>query len=245
MFDLSGKSALVTGASGGIGGAIARALHAQGAKVALSGTRREALDALKAELGERAIVTPADLGDPAAAEPLVKTVEAELGALDILVNNAGLTRDTLAMRMSEEDWQTVLNVNLTAAFRLSKACLRGMMKRRWGRIIGITSIVGVTGNPGQANYAAAKAGMIGMTKALAAEVASRSITANCIAPGFIATPMTDALTEEQRKKLLERIPSARLGAVADIAGAAVYLASQEAAYVTGQTLHVNGGMAMI
>ncbi len=245
MFDLSGKSALVTGASGGIGGAIARALHAQGAKVALSGTRREALDALKAELGERAIVTPADLGDPAAAEPLVKAVEAELGALDILVNNAGLTRDTLAMRMSEEDWQTVLNVNLTAAFRLSKACLRGMMKRRWGRIIGITSIVGVTGNPGQANYAAAKAGMIGMTKALAAEVASRNITANCIAPGFIATPMTDALSEEQRKKLLERIPSARLGAVADIAGAAVYLASEEAAYVTGQTLHVNGGMAMI
>ena len=245
MFDLSGKSALVTGASGGIGGAIARALHAQGAKVALSGTRREALDALKAELGERAIVTPADLGDPAAAEPLVKAVEAELGALDILVNNAGLTRDTLAMRMSEEDWQTVLNVNLAAAFRLSKACLRGMMKRRWGRIIGITSIVGVTGNPGQANYAAAKAGMIGMTKALAAEVASRNITANCIAPGFIATPMTDALTEEQRKKLLERIPSARLGAVADIAGAAVYLASEEAAYVTGQTLHVNGGMAMI
>ena len=245
MFDLSGKSALVTGASGGIGGAIARALHAQGAKVALSGTRREALDALKAELGERAIVTPADLGDPAAAEPLVKAVEAELGALDILVNNAGLTRDTLTMRMSEEDWQTVLNVNLTAAFRLSKACLRGMMKRRWGRIIGITSIVGVTGNPGQANYAAAKAGMIGMTKALAAEVASRNITANCIAPGFIATLMTDALTEEQRKKLLERIPSARLGAVADIAGAAVYLASQEAAYVTGQTLHVNGGMAMI
>ena len=245
MFDLSGKSALVTGASGGIGGAIARALHAQGAKVALSGTRREALDALKAELGERAIVTPADLGDPAAAEPLVKTVEAELGALDILVNNAGLTRDTLAMRMSEEDWQTVLNVNLAAAFRLSKACLRGMMKRRWGRIIGITSIVGVTGNPGQANYAAARAGMIGMTKALAAEVASRNITANCIAPGFIATPMTDALSEEQRKKLLERIPSARLGAVADIAGAAVYLASEEAAYVTGQTLHVNGGMAMI
>ena len=245
MFDLSGKSALVTGASGGIGGAIARALHAQGAKVALSGTRREALDALKAELGERAIVTPADLGDPTAAEPLVKAVEAELGALDILVNNAGLTRDTLAMRMSEEDWQTVLNVNLAAAFRLSKACLRGMMKRRWGRIIGITSIVGVTGNPGQANYAAAKAGMIGMTKALAAEVASRNITANCIAPGFIATPMTDALSEEQRKKLLERIPAARLGAVADIAGAAVYLASEEAAYVTGQTLHVNGGMAMI
>jgi 3-oxoacyl-[acyl-carrier protein] reductase len=245
MFDLSGKSALVTGASGGIGGAIARALHARGAKVALSGTRREALDALKAELGERAIVAPADLGDPTAAEPLVKTVEAELGALDILVNNAGLTRDTLAMRMSEEDWQTVLNVNLAAAFRLSKASLRGMMKRRWGRIIGITSIVGVTGNPGQANYAAAKAGMIGMTKALAAEVASRNITANCIAPGFIATPMTDALTEEQRKKLLERIPTARLGTVADIAGAAVYLASEEAAYVTGQTLHVNGGMAMI
>jgi len=245
MFDLSGKSALITGASGGIGGAIARALHGQGAKVALSGTRREALDALKAELGERAIVTPADLSDPAAAEPLVKAVEAELGALDILVNNAGLTRDTLAIRMSEEDWQTVLNVNLAAAFRLSKASLRGMMKRRWGRIIGITSIVGVTGNPGQANYAAAKAGMIGMTKALAAEVASRNITANCIAPGFIATPMTDALTEEQRKKLLERIPTARLGTVADIAGAAVYLASEEAAYVTGQTLHVNGGMAMI
>lgn len=245
MFDLSGKAALVTGASGGIGGAIARALHAQGAKVALSGTRREALEALKSELGERAYVTPADLGDPAAAEPLVKTVEAELGALDILVNNAGLTRDTLAMRMSEEDWQTVLNVNLTAAFRLSKASLRGMMKRRWGRIIGITSIVGVTGNPGQANYAAAKAGMIGMTKALAAEIASRNITANCIAPGFIATPMTDALTEEQRKKILERIPSQRLGTVQDIAAAAVYLAAEEAAYVTGQTLHVNGGMAMI
>lgn len=245
MFDLTGKSALVTGASGGIGGAIARAFHAQGAAVALSGTRRDALDALKAELGERAVVVPADLSDAAVAEPLVKAVETEFGKLDILVNNAGLTRDTLAMRMSEEDWQTVLNVNLGAAFRLSKACLRGMMKRRWGRIIGVASIVGVTGNPGQANYAAAKAGMIGMTKALAAEVASRNITANCIAPGFIQTPMTDALSEEQRKKLLERIPSGRLGVVADIAGAAVYLAAEEAAYVTGQTLHVNGGMAMI
>lgn len=245
MFDLSGKTALVTGASGGIGGAIARAFHAQGAAVALSGTRREALEALEAELGERAIVAPANLADPAVAEPLVKTVETELGKLDILVNNAGLTRDTLAMRMSEEDWQTVLNVNLAAAFRLSKASLRGMMKRRWGRIIGVTSIVGVTGNPGQANYAAAKAGMIGMTKALAAEVASRNITANCIAPGFIATPMTDALSDDQRKKLLERIPSGRLGTAADVAGAAVYLAAEEAAYVTGQTLHVNGGMAMI
>ena len=244
MFDLSGKSALVTGASGGIGGAIARALHAQGAKVALSGTRREALDALKAELGERAIVTPADLGDPAAAEPLVKAVEAELGALDILVNNAGLTRDTLTMRMSEEDWQTVLNVNLTAAFRLSKACLRGMMKRRWGRIIGIASVVGVTGNPGQANYAASKAGMIGFSKALAQEVATRNVTVNTVAPGFIASPMTDALNEQQKAAILQRIPAGRLGEGSDVAAACVYLASEESSYVTGQTLHVNGGMAM-
>ena len=245
MFDLGGKTALVTGASGGIGGAIARALHAQGATVALSGTRVEALGRLADALGDRRHVVPGNLADAAATEKLVKDAEAALGHVDILVNNAGLTRDMLAMRMKDEDWQAVLDVNLTAGFRLARACLRGMMRQRWGRIIGITSIVGVTGNAGQANYAAAKAGMIGMSKALAAEVASRGITVNCVAPGFIATPMTDGLKDEQRSRLLAAIPAGRLGEPADIAAAVVYLASPEAAYVTGQTLHVNGGMAMI
>jgi 3-oxoacyl-[acyl-carrier protein] reductase len=245
MFDLTGRSALVTGASGGIGAAIARALHAQGAKVALSGTKVEALEALAAELGERAFVTPANLSDTAATEGLIKSAEAAMGQVDILVNNAGLTRDGLAMRMKDEDWQLVLDVNLTAGFRLSRAVLRGMMKRRWGRIIGITSIVGVTGNPGQANYAASKAGMIGMSKALAAEVASRNITVNCVAPGFIATAMTDVLPDEQKGKLTVAVPAGRLGDPKDIAAGVVYLASEQAGYVTGQTLHINGGMAMI
>lgn len=245
MFDLTGKGALVTGASGGIGGAIARALHARGAAVALSGTRRPALDALAGELGERVHVLPCDLGDPAATAALPGQAEAALGALDILVNNAGLTRDNLAMRMKDEDWDQVLAVNLSAGFRLARASLRGMMKRRWGRIVGITSIVGVTGNPGQANYAASKAGMIGMSKALAQEVASRGITVNCVAPGFIETAMTDTLGEAQQAKLLAGVPAGRLGTPAEIAAAVVYLASPEAAYVTGQTLHVNGGMAMI
>ncbi|NYZ11983.1 3-oxoacyl-[acyl-carrier-protein] reductase [Azospirillum sp. RWY-5-1] len=246
MFDLTGKTALVTGASGGIGAAIARALHAQGATVALSGTRVEPLQALAAELGERAVVTPGNLTDAAATEALAKEAEAALGGrIDILVNNAGLTRDQLALRMKDDDWQTVLDVNLTAAFRLSRAVMRGMMKRRWGRIIGITSIVGVTGNPGQANYAASKAGMIGMSKSLAAEVASRNITVNCVAPGFITTAMTDALTGDQKEKLLGGIPAGRMGEPSEIAAGVVFLASEEAAYVTGQTLHVNGGMAMI
>ncbi|OIQ97890.1 3-oxoacyl-[acyl-carrier-protein] reductase FabG [mine drainage metagenome] len=246
MFDLTGKTALVTGASGGIGGAIAKALHAQGATVALSGTRREALEAVAAELGgERVRVVPANLSDAASVEQLAKEAEAALGSLDILVNNAGLTRDGLVLRMKDEDWQSVLDVNLTAAFRLSRAALRGMMKRRFGRIINITSIVGVTGNPGQVNYAASKAGMIGMAKSLAQEVASRGITVNCIAPGFIASAMTDALTDDQKGKIFAGIPAGRMGSVEEIAAAAVYLASLEAAYVTGQTLHVNGGMAMI
>ena len=245
MFDLTGKTALVTGASGGIGGAIAKALHAQGATVALSGTRREALEKVAAELGGRTHVLPCDLGDPAATEALVKDAEAALGKLDILVNNAGLTRDNIAMRMKDEEWQKVLDVNLTAGFRLARAAMRGMMKRRFGRIIGITSIVGVTGNPGQANYAAAKAGMIGMTKALAQELASRSITVNTVAPGFIETAMTDALTEDQKAQILPKVPMGKLGSGADIASAVVYLASDEAGYVTGQTIHVNGGMAMI
>lgn len=245
MFDLTGKTALVTGASGGIGGAIAKALHAQGAKVALSGTRREALEKVAAELGERTVVLPCDLGDPAATEELVKQTEAALGQLDILVNNAGLTRDMLAMRLKDEDWQKVLDVNLTATFRLSRAAIKGMIKRRWGRIIGITSIVGVTGNAGQANYAAAKAGMIGMSKSLAQEVASRGITVNCIAPGFIETAMTNVLNEDQKTRMLAAVPAGRLGQGDDIAAATVYLASAEAAYVTGQTIHVNGGMAMI
>jgi len=247
FFDLTGKTALVTGASGGIGGAIARALHAQGATVALSGTRREALETVAAELGnERTVIVTANLADPASVEQLGKEAEAALGGrLDILVNNAGLTRDGLVLRMKDDDWNTVLDVNLTAAFRLSRAALKGMMKRRSGRIINITSVVGVTGNPGQVNYAASKAGMIGMSKALAQEVASRGITVNCIAPGFITSAMTDALNDEQKAKLLTGIPLGRMGAVDDIAAAAVYLASTAGGYVTGQTLHVNGGMAMI
>jgi 3-oxoacyl-[acyl-carrier protein] reductase len=245
LFDLKGKSALVTGASGGLGGAIAMALHGQGAKVGLSGTRREALEALAAELGEGAVVLPADLGDAKSVEALVPAAEAALGAVDILVNNAGVTRDNLFLRMKDEEWDQVLAVNLTAAFRLARACLKGMMRRRHGRIIGITSVVGVIGNPGQGNYVAAKAGMIGMSKALAAEVASRDITVNCIAPGFIKSPMTDALNDKQRETILGRVPMGRLGDGADVAAAVVYLASAEAAYVTGQTLHVNGGMAMI
>jgi len=245
MFDLSGKSALVTGASGGIGGAIAKALHARGAKVGLSGTRTEPLEKLKAELGERAHVLPADLGDPAAIEALLKSADAALGGIDILINNAGLTRDNLAMRMKDEDWQKVIDVNLTAGFRLARGAMRGMMKKRWGRIIGITSVVGVTGNPGQANYAAAKAGMIGMSKSLAQEVASRGITVNCVAPGFIETQMTGALNEDQKARIMTAIPAGRLGQSDEIAVAVVYLASPEAAYVTGQTIHVNGGMAMI
>ena len=245
MFDLTGKSALVTGASGGIGGEIARALHKQGANVALSGTRVEPLEKLKAELGERAHVLPCDLSDPASIEQLLKSADAALSGVDILVNNAGLTRDNLALRMKDEDWSKVIEVNLTAGFRLARGAMRGMMKKRWGRIIGITSVVGHTGNPGQANYAAAKAGMVGMSKALAAEVASRGITVNCVAPGFIETNMTDALNDEQKARIVGNIPAGRLGQVADVAAAVVYLASVEAAYVTGQTIHVNGGMAMI
>ncbi|MCW5750654.1 MAG: 3-oxoacyl-[acyl-carrier-protein] reductase [Alphaproteobacteria bacterium] len=246
MFDLTGKTALVTGASGGIGSAIARALHRQGAAVALSGTRLEALEALAGELGERAFALPCNLADGAAVDALVPAAEEKLGGrLDILVNNAGLTRDQLAMRMKDEDWQSVLDVNLTAAFRLAKAAMRGMMKRRFGRIVSITSVVGVTGNPGQANYAASKAGLIGMSKSLAQELASRGITVNCVAPGFIASAMTDALNQAQKEAIMARIPAGRLGEGAEIAAAVVYLASEEAAYVTGQTLHVNGGMAMI
>ena len=245
MFDLTDKNALVTGASGGIGGAIARALHAAGARVGLSGTRAGALDALAGELGDGAFAVPADLSSANGAKTLVKDAEAALGGIDILVNNAGLTRDQLAVRMSDEDWQMVLDVNLTAAFRLSQGCLRGMMKKRWGRIVSVTSIVGVTGNPGQVNYAASKAALIGMSKSLAQEVASRNITVNCVAPGFIDTPMTEGLSDEQKHNLTARIPAGRLGEPADVAGACVFLASDEASYVTGQTLHVNGGMAMI
>lgn len=245
MFDLSGKSALVTGASGGIGGAIAKALHGAGASVTLSGTRADALEALAGQLGERAHVAVADLSVADFAGKLLGDAEAAMDGVDILVNNAGLTRDSLVLRMKDEDWQKVLDVNLTAAFKLSRACLKGMMKKRWGRIIGVTSVVGVTGNAGQANYAASKAGMIGMIKSFAQEVASRGITANCIAPGFIETPMTDGLTPDQKEGLLATIPAGRFGTVDDIAAGVVFLASQEAAYVTGQTLHVNGGMAMI
>jgi 3-oxoacyl-[acyl-carrier protein] reductase len=245
LFDLTGRTALVTGASGGLGGAIARALHAQGAAVALSGTRREALDALAAEFGHRAHPIACDLADAVTTEALVSAVEAALGPLDILVNNAGMARDALFVRMRDADWESVLAVNLTAAFRLSRAAVKGMMRRRYGRIINITSVVGVSGNPGQANYAAAKAGMTGMSKALAREVATRGVTVNCIAPGFIASPMTDALDEKQRNAILATIPMERLGLDKEIGAAAVYLASSEAAYTTGQTLHVNGGMAMI
>src|SRR5579859_8198492 len=244
MFDLTGKTALVTGATGGIGGAIARALHAQGATVLCAGTRIQVLDQLVAELGERAIAVAADLKDPSAGETLVKRAEADLGKLDILVNNAGFTRDGLAMRMKDEDWSEVIEVNLTAAFRLARASLRGMMKRREGRIISITSVVGVAGNPGQANYCAAKAGLIGMSKSLAQEVASRGITVNCVAPGFIETPMTDALNEQQKERIMQTVPSGRFGQPDEIAAAVLYLASDEAAYVTGQTLHLNGGMLM-
>ena len=245
MFDLDGKAALVTGASGGIGGEIARALHAQGAGVALSGTRQAALESLAGELGDRAHAVPCDLSDPEQTATLVARAEVALGQVDILVNNAGLTRDNLALRMKDEDWDRVLAVNLTAGFRLARSALRGMMKRRWGRIISITSVVGTTGNPGQANYAASKAGLAGMTKALAREVATRGITANCVAPGFIETAMTEALGAPQREQIQASIPAGRLGVAADVAGAVVFLASDEASYVTGQTLHVNGGMTMI
>ena len=245
MFRLDGKVALVTGASGGLGAAIAGTLLAQGARVALSGTRADALDALAAELGEGAHACPADLRDPAAADALMTAAEAACGPIDILVNNAGLTRDMLALRMKDADWQTVLDVDLSAPFRLARAALRGMVRRRQGRIIGISSIVGHTGNPGQANYAAAKAGLAGMTKALAQEVGSRGITVNLVAPGFIETPMTDALSAEQRAKLAGAIPLGRMGRPADVAAAVLYLASDEAGWVTGATLHVNGGMAML
>ncbi len=245
MFDLTGKHALVTGASGGIGGAIAKALHGAGAAVVLAGRRADALEGLKAELGDRATIVTGDLGELDKVDALFKNAESAFGQVDILINNAGFTRDGLAMRMKDEDWQKVIDVDLTAGFRLIRAALRGMMKRRWGRIIGITSIVGVTGNPGQANYAAAKAGMIGMSKSLAQEVASRSITVNCVAPGFITTAMTEVLPAEQAERLKAAIPAGRMGSPADIAAAVLYLASEEAAYVTGQTLHVNGGMAMI
>jgi len=245
MFDLTGKTALVTGASGGLGGAIAKALHAQGASVALSGTRREALDALAAEIGDRVHVAPADLSDTAATDALIGEVEDALGDMHILVNNAGMTRDMLSMRLSDDQWQSVIDVNLTSVFRLTRAAIKNMVRRRFGRIINMTSIVGVTGNPGQANYAASKAGMIAMTKSIAAEVAGRGITLNCVAPGFITSPMTDALNDKQKAAIIERVPAGRIGAPEDIGAGVVYLASDEAAYVTGQTLHINGGMAMI
>ncbi len=245
MFDLTGKTALITGATGGIGAAIARTLHKAGATVAISGTRAAVLEELARELGERVHVLPCNLSVAAEVEKLVPAAEAAMGSLDILVNNAGLTRDVLALRMKDEDWAAVLDVNLTANFRLARAAMRGMMKRRWGRIINISSVVGVTGNPGQANYVASKAGVIGLTKSLAQELASRNITVNAVAPGFIATPMTDVLNDKQKEAILARVPAGRLGQPADIASATLYLASEEAAYVTGQTLHVNGGMAMI
>jgi 3-oxoacyl-[acyl-carrier protein] reductase len=245
MFDLSGQKALITGASGGIGGAIARALHAQGASVALTGTREAALAALSTELGERSHILAADLSRPEEPERLVRETEAALGGLDILVNNAGVTRDGLAMRMRDEDWQAVLDINLTAGFRLIRAALRGLLRRRHGRVISITSLVGTVGNPGQANYAASKAAVVAMSKSIAAEVASRGITVNCIAPGFITTAMTDKLTDEQRARGTAAIPLERFGLPEEVAAAAVYLASAEAAYVTGQTLHVNGGMVMV
>jgi 3-oxoacyl-[acyl-carrier protein] reductase len=245
VFDLTGKCALVTGASGGIGRTIAKQLKVQGAVVGLSGTRVEVLQALADELGDGAHVLPADLSSTEGVDLLISDARAAIGNIDILVNNAGLSRDNLAMRMKDDDWKLVLDVNLTSSFHLSKACLRGMMKARWGRIIGITSIVGVTGNAGQANYAASKAGMIGMSKSLAQEVASRGITVNCIAPGIIETPMTNDLTEEQKSEIMRSIPAGKMGTPEDIASSVVYLSSEEAAYVTGQTIHVNGGMAMI
>ncbi len=245
MFDLTGKTALVTGASGGIGGAIARALHAQGATLVLSGTKPEPLRALASDLGERVHVVPCDLGDAVAVAALVPAAEAAAAPIDILVNNAGITRDNLLMRMADAEWDQVIAVNLTSGFRLARACLKGMMRRRYGRIIAVTSVVGAVGNAGQANYAASKAGMVGLTKSLAAEAATRNVTANCIAPGFIETPMTDVLNDKQKAAILGVVPMQRLGQPEEIGAAAVYLASAEAAYVTGQTLHVNGGMAMI
>ena len=245
MFDLSGMTALVTGASGGIGSSVARALAAQGARVALSGTRADALEAVAAEIGDNAIILPCNLGDSAAVDALVPSAVAAFGQLDILVNNAGITRDNLALRMKDEEWETVIRINLEAAFRLCRAALKPMMKARFGRIISVTSVVGVTGNPGQANYAASKAGLIGMSKALAQEVASRNVTVNCVAPGFIASAMTDGLPDAQKDALNARIPAGRMGTGDEIAAAVVYLASREAGYVTGSTLHVNGGMAMI
>jgi 3-oxoacyl-[acyl-carrier protein] reductase len=245
MFDLTGKNALVTGATGGLGGSIAKALQAQGATVALSGTRREVLDALAAEIGQRTHVLPCDLADKNEVEALVPKAEQAMGQLDILVANAGITRDNLFVQLKDEEWDQVIDVNLTATFRLARAAVRGMMRRRFGRLIGITSVVGVTGNPGQGNYAASKAGMIGMIKSVAAEYARRGVTANCVAPGFISTPMTDKLNEKQREAILGRVPAGRLGSSEDVAAAVVFLASNEANYMTGQTLHVNGGMAMI
>lgn len=245
MFDLTGKSALVTGASGGIGGAIAKALHGAGATVGLSGTREGPLNDLAAELGGRAFVLPCNLSDAAAVEALPKAAVEAMGSVDILVNNAGITRDNLFMRMSDEEWSSVIDVNLTSTFRLCRGVLRGMMKARWGRIVNVTSIVGTTGNPGQGNYCAAKAGITGMSKSLAHEVASRGITVNCVAPGFIATAMTEKLTDEQKARISAQIPAGRMGAPGEIAAAALYLASPEAAYVTGATLHVNGGMDMV
>lgn len=245
MFNLTGKTALVTGTTGGIGAAIAKALHAQGATVGISGRNEEKLKALAAELGDRVHILPADLSSGEAVDKLVADAEAAMTQIDILVNNAGLTRDNLSMRMKEDEWNEVIAVNMTATFRLAKAVQRGMMKRRWGRIINIASIVGVTGNPGQANYVASKAGMIGWSKAMAQEIASRNITVNCVAPGFIATAMTEVLTDDQKAKISATIPMARMGASEDIAAAVTYLASEEANYVTGTTLHVNGGMAMI
>lgn len=245
MFDLTGKNAIVTGASGGIGGAIARDLHAAGATVALSGTRVDALQAVADGLGDRCHVTPCDLSDPEGPNGLIADATEKMGSVDILVNNAGLTRDTFAMRMKDEDWQAVIDVNLTSTFRLSRACLKGMMKQRWGRIINISSVVGTTGNAGQANYAASKAGMVGMSKSLAQEVASRGITVNCVAPGFIVTAMTDVLSDDVKANLMGSIPAGRLGEVGDIAASVVYLASEESGYMTGQTLHINGGMAMV
>ena len=245
MFDLTGKCALVTGASGGIGAEIARALHAAGATVGVSGTREDPLQALAAELGSRTHVLPCNLSDPEAVEALPKAAQQAMGGLDILVNNAGITRDNLLMRMTDEQWSTVLDVNLTASMRLMRGALRGMMKARWGRIVNVSSVVGAIGNPGQANYVASKAGLVGMSKALAQEVASRGITVNCVAPGFIATPMTDALTDEQKATINNRIPAGRMGSTTEIAAGVLYLASPEAAYVTGAVLHINGGMAMI
>ena len=245
MFDLTGRRALVTGASGGIGGAVARVLHGRGAEVALAGRRRAALDALSSDLGANAHVLAADLGAAEAAEGLAKAAEDAMGGVDILVNNAGVTADALVLRMKDEDWRKVIDLNLTSGFRIVRALLRGMLRRRHGRIVGVASVVGVMGNPGQANYAAAKAGMIGMSKALAQEVAERGVTVNCVAPGFIETAMTDGLSDRVKEGLLARIPVGRLGSTDDVAAAVAYLASDEAAYVTGQTVHVNGGMAMV